>query len=64
MKKERQYDLQDRLVAYAVELIAILFTSVETAKKSKERKRLQPWILDIPCWLLDIQKGERTKKWF
>ncbi len=32
MKKERQYDLQDRLIDYAV-----LFTSVETARKSKER---------------------------
>ena len=68
MKKERAYDLQDRLVDYAVriiklsvtlpdtkaemikpasqmvpllqetdELIAILFTSIETAKNSKAR---------------------------
>ena len=44
MMKERQYDLQDRLVDYAVriiqetdELIAILFRRVETAKKGKKR---------------------------
>jgi len=32
MKKEREYNLQE-----TDELIAILFTSVETARKSKEQ---------------------------
>jgi hypothetical protein len=43
MSKEREFDLQDRFIDYAVriikldELIAILFKSVETAKKSEAR---------------------------
>jgi hypothetical protein len=48
MSKARQYDLQDRLIDFTPEskltplieetdeLIAILFTSIETAKKGKE----------------------------
>ena len=41
MTEARHYDLQDRLIDYAVriiaELIAILFTSIGTAKKGTER---------------------------
>jgi hypothetical protein len=49
MSKARQYDLQDRLIDFTPEskltplleetdeLIAILFTSIETAKKGKEQ---------------------------
>ena len=55
MKKERQYDLQDRLVDYTVRIIKLSEALPDTMERSK------CWILEIPCWPLDIQKKARAR---
>ncbi len=44
MTKEKEFDLQDR-------------HSVHKRRNDQEEEReivLLPWILEIPCWILDI----------
>ncbi len=62
MMKEGKFDLQERFIAYAVEIILLSEQLPETKAGRhicdqilRSDRNIFTWILDIPCWILDIQ---------
>ena len=63
MMKERKFDLQERFIAYAVEIILLSeqLPEIKAGRHMSDQilrsdRQIFTWILGVPCWILDIRK--------